>query len=87
MLNNKINRLVPIDINAIFDIDKKSDINISNNELDNILNRIINATDSVKEDLNNIEKSKTFHLPVDSYEEWIKNLKKAGHVLLDMNIE
>ncbi|CAG8577311.1 2025_t:CDS:2, partial [Scutellospora calospora] len=49
ILNNEINRLVLIDINAIFNIDEKSDMDISDNELDNTLDRIIDATDSVGE--------------------------------------
>ncbi|KAF0442098.1 hypothetical protein F8M41_003712 [Gigaspora margarita] len=88
--NNEPGRLLPIDINAIFDIDEESDMDISDNEIDDALDRIMDATDGVGEmwemqddddilqDSHNTEKSKTFHLSADSYEEWIKNLEKAG---------
>ncbi|RIB01784.1 hypothetical protein C2G38_2229680 [Gigaspora rosea] len=97
--NNEPGRLLPIDIDAIFDIDEESDMDISDqlgakpdisdSEMDDALDRIMDATDGVGEmwemqdndetpqDLHNTEKSNPFHLPADSYEEWIKNLEKA----------
>ncbi|CAG8466390.1 11998_t:CDS:1, partial [Racocetra fulgida] len=66
-----------------------SDMNISDHELDDTINRIMDATDGVGEiwemenddisqDSQNGEKSKTNNIPVDSYEAWQKNLEKAG---------
>ncbi|KAF0506305.1 hypothetical protein F8M41_019155 [Gigaspora margarita] len=45
--NNEPGRLLPIDIDTIFDIEKEFDMDISDKEIDDALDRIIDATDSV----------------------------------------
>src|SRR5947199_10366985 len=73
-------------INVIFDIDEELketevvDIDINDDDIDQILN----ATDGtgytweqVKDD-DNEERVKTYSLSIDEYENWIKNLEKAG---------
>ncbi|CAG8785596.1 24904_t:CDS:1, partial [Cetraspora pellucida] len=79
-----------VDINTIFDIDEDSDMDISDHEIDDALNMIMNATDGIGEtwemknddetpqNSQSIERSKTFYLSVNTYQEWITNLEKAG---------
>jgi hypothetical protein len=82
---------VPFDIEAIFDINEVADMDISDNELDDTLDRILDATDGVgqmweivddyntmNEGLQEIERVKTYSFPVAEYEKWIKDLGKAG---------
>ncbi|CAG8747674.1 17694_t:CDS:1, partial [Cetraspora pellucida] len=83
--------LLLLDINAIFNIEEKNIIisNGSDHELDNVLDSILDATDSVDQtwetmdddnttnDESKTKKSKMYHLPVSEYIEWIKNLEKA----------
>ncbi|CAG8788477.1 15207_t:CDS:1, partial [Gigaspora rosea] len=47
--NNEPGILLLIDIDAIFDIDEESDMDISDNEIDDALDRIMDATDGVEE--------------------------------------
>ncbi|CAG8694186.1 677_t:CDS:1 [Cetraspora pellucida] len=72
----------------IFDIEEEVDMDISDNELDNTLDSILDASDGVGqvwevvdddlEETSEAEKVKTYHLSVNKYTEWIKNLKKIG---------
>ncbi|CAG8469307.1 24421_t:CDS:2 [Gigaspora rosea] len=43
--NNELGRLLPIDID---NIDEESDMDISDNEIDDALDRIMNTTDGVE---------------------------------------
>src|SRR2546426_1180896 len=85
--------LISTDINAFFDIDavdKKSDeidMNVSNSDVDNMLDSILDATIGIShiwkevDDDNTIPESKIFKthfFPVEEYIYWIKGLEKAG---------
>ncbi|CAG8442241.1 2033_t:CDS:1 [Ambispora gerdemannii] len=78
-----------LDINMIF-IDEV-DMDISNNELDDTLDCILDVTDGVDQEWKTveddnivqngsleIEKTKTYYFLIKEYTKWIKNLEKAG---------
>ncbi|CAG8537502.1 10598_t:CDS:2, partial [Funneliformis mosseae] len=75
-------------INSIFDINeeaeeasKKIDIDISDNEINLILDTIdegIKDDNTIPEESKEANKMKTYHFLVEVYEKWIKNLRSVG---------
>ncbi|KAF0428721.1 hypothetical protein F8M41_005831 [Gigaspora margarita] len=86
--------LVPPDINTIFDIHEEAeemDTDLSQADMDNVFDTILNATDGIghewelieddnvaSERTSEPERVKSYSLPVDGYKTWIQNLESAG---------
>src|SRR3989337_1706944 len=84
--------LISLDIDAIFDIEEEVDevdMDVSNSDVDNILDSILDATDGVghtwesmeddnliPEDMSDKDQFKTYSFPVEEYMDWIKVLKR-----------
>ncbi|CAG8649916.1 10549_t:CDS:1, partial [Cetraspora pellucida] len=79
-------------IDTIFDIEEEENMNISDNSdngLNDMLNQILDATDSVgqvserqdndiiQQESSETERFKTYYLSVKEYTEWIRNLERA----------
>lgn len=86
--------LILLDIDAIFDIEEEVDevdMGVSNSDVDNILDSILDATDGVghtwesveddnliPEDMPDKDQFKIYSFPIEEYMDWIKSLEKAG---------
>lgn len=90
---------IPPDINAIFDIDEENDevnMDISDSDIDNMLDSILDATNGVDHTWEEVEgddtiseskRFKTYSLPVEEYIKWIKGLERQVSVTFVMTIE